>query len=102
MAITVNRDYHMTTFRFAIALGATLALAACNNGSSEANNAAEVNAPATEDLNAAANDAANDAANAEAAALGDQQNQLENTTASTNADNATNPSDAQEQNVSGM
>jgi hypothetical protein len=58
-----------------------------------------MNQPSADELNQAAMDAANDAANAEAAALGAQQQQLENQSA---ADNGVNPSDAQEQNVSGM
>ena len=58
------------------------------------------NRPAPE-LNQLSTDAANDAANAEAAALGNQQNQLENENAAA-ADNTSNPSDDQEQNVSGM
>ena len=44
-------------------------------------------------------DAANDAAANEAAALAAQQNKLDEAVP---ADNTTNPSDAQEQNVSGM
>jgi len=44
-----------------------------------------------------AGDAANDAANAEAAALGTQEQQLEQENAA-----ASNPSDEQEQNVAGM
>jgi hypothetical protein len=56
-----------------------------------------MNQPAT-DLNALSDAAANDAANAEADALGNQEQQLEDE----NADNTVNPSDAQEQNVSGM
>jgi hypothetical protein len=55
-----------------------------------------MNQPAAE-LNDLANDAANDAANAQDAALGNieaQENAAE--------DNTVNPTDAQEQNVSGM
>src|SRR4051812_48755700 len=87
----------MKRLAFAIAGTAALALAACNNNQDQVNNA-ELNQPAA-DLNGLSSDAANDAANAEADALGNQQQQLnqENT-----ADNATNPSDDQEQNVSGM
>ena len=51
-----------------------------------------------EQLNDLANEAAN---NAEAEALGTQQQQLEAQNAA-NADNTTNPGDADEQNVSGM
>jgi hypothetical protein len=86
---------------FAITGAASLALAACNSGNQDTVNNAEMNQPSTDDLNQMANDAAMDAANAEAAALGAQQQQLENENASA-ADNATNPTDDQEQNVSGM
>jgi hypothetical protein len=55
-----------------------------------------MNQPAP-DLNELSNDAAMDAANAEAAALGNDQQQ-ENAV----EDNTLNPTDAQEQNVSGM
>ena len=61
-------------------------------------NNAEINQPASDDLNQMSIDAANDAANAEAAALAAQQNQIEDTS----TDTTTNPSDAQEQNVAGM
>lgn len=75
--------------------GATLGLTACSSGG-DADNAA-MNEPSVEELNQSASDAANDA---EAAALGDQLNELENAPAP--ADNAVDPSDAQEQNVAGM
>jgi len=84
----------MNKLIFALA-GATLTLAACSGGG-EADNAA-MNEPSSDELNQAASDAANEA---EAAALGDQLNQLENTPAP--AEEAVNPSDAQEQNVAGM
>lgn len=83
---------------FALAGAATIALAGCNNNQDTVNNA-EMNQPGTDELNQMASDAANDAANAEAAALGEQQQQLEELNAS---DDTTNPSDEQEQNVSGM
>ena len=83
----------------ALSATAALALAACNSSNQDAVNNAELNQPAVE-LNDLSTDAANDAANAEAAALGEQQNQLESENAA--ADNTTNPSDEQEQNVSGM
>ena len=76
---------------------AALGLAACNNSNQDQVNNAELNQPSADELNQAASDAANDAANAEAAALGAQQRQLENQN-----DNNVNPTDAQEQNVSGM
>ena len=58
-----------------------------------------VNQPAAEDLNQLSTDAAN-AANSEAAALGNQQAELNSENAA--ADDTTNPTDEQEQNVSGM
>jgi hypothetical protein len=87
----------MKRLAFTLTGAAALTLGACNNNNQDAVNNAEMNQPAA-DLNALSSDAANDAANAEAAALGNQQQQLENE----NADNASNPSDDQEQNVSGM
>ncbi len=83
----------------ALSATAAIALAACDSSNQDAVNNAELNQPAVE-LNDLSTDAANDAANAEAAALGEQQNQLESENAA--ADNTTNPSDEQEQNVSGM
>ena len=78
---------------------AALGLAACSGNNQDAVNNAEVNQPAAEDLNQLSTDAAN-AANAEAAALGNQQAQLNSENAA--ADDTTNPTDEQEQNVSGM
>jgi hypothetical protein len=83
---------------FAFTGVAALTVAACSGDNQDQVNNAEMNQPSADELNQAAMDAANDAANAEAAALGAQQQQLENQ----NADNTVNPSDAQEQNVSGM
>ena len=85
----------------ALAGTAAVALSACNNSNQDQVSNAELNQPAPE-LNELSTDAANDAANAEAAALGEQQNQLENENAAAPADNTSNPSDDQEQNVSGM
>jgi hypothetical protein len=82
---------------FVVATMGALALGACSGNNQDEVSNAEMNQPAT-DLNALSSDAANDAANSEADALGNQQNQLENES----ADNTLNPSDAQEQNVSGM
>ena len=84
----------------ALAGTAAVALAACNNSNQDQVNNAELNQPAPE-LNQLSTDAANDAAHAEAAALGNQQNQLESENAAAD-DNTSNPSDDQEQNVSGM
>ena len=84
----------------ALSATAALALAACNSSNQDAVDNAELNQPAVE-LNDLSTDAANDAANSEAAALGEQQNQLESENAAA-PDNTTNPTDDQEQNVSGM
>lgn len=85
---------------FAITGAAALMLGACGGDADDAVGNAELNQPAA-DLNALSDDAANDAANAEAAALGTQQQQLEQENAA-EADNTANPADADEQNVSGM
>lgn len=89
----------MTRLTFAIAGAAaiTLSLAACTSSDEDTLNTTEVNM-ANEDLNTMADDAATDAANAEAVALGTQEQQLEQE----NAAAATNPTDADEQNVAGM
>ena len=71
---------------------AVLALAACDRGNEDQVQNAELNQPAAEQLNELANQAAMDAANAQAAA-----NEL-----NAAADNAVNPHEADEQNVSGM
>lgn len=77
---------------------AALTLAACHNNNQDAVQNAELNQPNADELNQLSSDAANDAANS--ATLGNQQNQLEQNAA---ADaNTVNPTDAQEQNVSGM
>lgn len=81
---------------FVIGGAAFLALAGCSGGNEDQVNNAELNQPSAEDLNALANDAA---VNAEDQALGNQQQQLEDENA---LDNGKNPSEAQEQNVSGM
>ena len=78
---------------------AALGLGACNRGNQDAVDNAELNQPSAEDLNELSNQAAMDAANAEAAALGNQQQQLNQENAT---DSVTNPSDDEEQNVSGM
>lgn len=82
---------------FLVAGAAALSLAACNRNNQDQVQNAELNQPAADQLNELSSEAANDAANAEAAALANQQQQQ-------NAveDNTVNPSDAQEQNVSGM
>jgi hypothetical protein len=80
---------------------AALGLAACSGNNQDAVNNAELNQPAVEDLNQSSMDAANAAANAEAASLGNQQAELNSENAAAE-DNTVNPTDAQEQNVSGM
>ena len=77
---------------------AALTLAACGSSNQDQVSNAELNQPSA-DLNAQANEAAMNAA--EDAALGNQQAQLNQENAAA-TDNVTNPSDAQEQNVSGM
>jgi hypothetical protein len=90
----------MKKFVFVATGIAALGLSACSSNNQDAVNNAELNQPAS-DLNQLSSDAANDAANAEAAALGNQQAQLNAENAAAE-DNATNPTDEQEQNVSGM
>jgi predicted component of type VI protein secretion system len=87
----------MKRLAFAFAGVAALTLAGCNSSNQDQVNNAELNQPTTDELNQAASDAANDAANAEAAALGQQEKQLQ-----ANTDDNSNPSDDQEQNVAGM
>jgi hypothetical protein len=91
------RIKRMKRLAFAVFGIAALGLAACSGNNQDQVNNVEMNQPAA-DLNELSSDAANDAANSEAEALGDQQNQLE----SEPADNTVSPTDAQEQNVSGM
>jgi len=89
----------MNKLIFAIAGAGAILLSGCGSKDNQDTvNNAEMNQPASEDLNQAAMDAANDAANAQAAATA-ALNKLDEAVP---ADNATNPSDAQEQNVSGM
>lgn len=85
---------------FAITGAAALMLAACSGNNQDEVQNAEMNQPTSEELNAQANQAAMDAANAEAAALGAQEQLLQQENAA--VDNATNPQEADEQNVSGM
>ena len=89
--------------RQAFVLGsiAALTLASCSGNDQDTLQNAEMNQPSTEELNQLSSDAANDVANAESVALGTQQQQLENANVPA-PDNTTNPSDAEEQNVSGM
>ena len=89
----------MKRLAFAIVGSAVLALGACNNSNQDAVQNAELNQPES-DLNEIANQAAMDAANEQAAA----QANIENAQQEQNAavDNAVNPQEADEQNVSGM
>jgi hypothetical protein len=96
-AHVVQGSKRMKKLVFVFAGAAALALSACSGSNQDAVENAEMNQPAAE-LDDLSNDAANDAANAEAAALGTQQQQLEDNA----ADNTANPTDEQEQNVSGM
>lgn len=89
----------MKTLAFVTIATAALALAGCNRGNEDAVQNAEVNQPAAEQLNELANQAAMDAANAQAAANSAQTAANE---ANAVADNAVNPQEADEQNVSGM
>jgi hypothetical protein len=79
---------------------AVLALGACNKGSEDTVQNAELNQPAAEQLNELANQAAMDAANEQASA----QNNITNDVREQNAviENVTNPTDAEQQNVAGM
>jgi hypothetical protein len=83
---------------FALTGAAALTLAACGSSNQDQVGNAELNQP-TADLNEQANEAAMQAA--EDAALGNQQAQLNQENAAAK-ENVVNPSDAQEQNVSGM
>jgi uncharacterized protein YcfL len=80
---------------------AALGLAACNSNNQDAVNNAQLNQPAADNLNELSTEAANDAANSQAATLANQEAQLNSQNAA-GEDNTTNPTDAQEQNVSGM
>jgi hypothetical protein len=86
----------MKKLAFVLAGVAAISLAACNRNNQDQVQNAEMNQPAADQLNQLSSDAANDAANAQGAVLANdqQENAVE--------DNTTNPSDAQEQNVSGM
>jgi|SRR5690349_3899131 len=89
----------MKRLAFVAIVTGSLALAGCNRGNEDAVNNAELNQPES-DLNAIANQAAMDAANQAAAA----QNAMQQAANEQNAslDNAVNPKEADEQNVSGM
>jgi hypothetical protein len=85
----------MKKLAFAVVGMAVLTLAACGRGNQDVVDNVEMNQPAA-DLNELSNEAAVDA---EAAALGNEQQQADENAIE---DNTVNPTDAQEQNVSGM
>src|SRR4051794_25678757 len=86
---------------FVLTGAAALALGACSGNNQDEVQNAELNQPDAEQLNELSNQAAMDAANAEAAALGNQQRQLNEENAAAE-DKTANPTDEEEQNVSGM
>jgi hypothetical protein len=90
----------MKRLAFAIVGTAALTLAACNSNNQDAVQNAEINQPDADQLNELANQAAMDAANAQAAAQNAQEQAVNEQNAA--VDNVTNPTDAEEQNVSGM
>jgi hypothetical protein len=84
----------------AIGTAAALALGACGGKNEDQVSNAEMTQPNAEELNDLADNAANDAANTPAPAPTNAAAHDEN--ASAPASNTDNPSDDQEQNVSGM
>ena len=90
----------MKRLAFVIGGAVALALSGCNNSNQDAVNNAQLNQPSADELNALSNQAAMDAANAEAAALANQQNELNEENAA--AQQAANSQEADEQNVSAM
>jgi len=82
---------------FVVGSVAALALAGCNNSNQDAVNNAELNQPAAEDLNALANDAA---INAEDQVVTNQVPVPDQNAVA--PDNGPNPTENEEQNVSGM
>ena len=103
MALTIRRWRCKLVKRLAFVIGgaAALALAACSGNNQDSVTNAELNQPSADELNALSNQAAMDAANSEAAALGNQQDQLNDENAAAQ-ENAVNAQEADEQNVSGM
>jgi len=88
----------MKRLTFVIAGAAILTLSACGSSKQDQVDNAVMNQPNADQLNELANAAANDAANASAPVA--VNNVDEN--ASAPVENTTNPTDAEEQNVSGM
>ena len=98
--LLLGNEKAMKRLAFACLGTAALALAACNNSNQDAVQNAEINQPDADQLNELANQAAMDAANAQAAAQANLENQMQQENAT--IDNTVNPTDADEQNVSGM
>lgn len=88
----------MTKLTFALFGAATLALSACNNNNQDQVDNAVMNQPNADQLNDLANDAANDAANSPAPVV----NTSHDENAAAAVDNDANPTENEEQNVSGM
>ena len=88
----------MKRLTFFIAGAAALTVSACGSSKQDQVDNAVMNQPNADQLNELANAAANDAANASAPVA--VNNVDEN--ASAPVENTTNPTDAEEQNVSGM
>lgn len=88
----------MKRLTFIIAGAAVLTLSACGGSKQDQVDNAVMNQPNADQLNELANAAANDAANAPAPVA--VNNVDENVSAP--VENTTNPTDAEEQNVSGM
>ena len=89
----------MKKLAFVLGGAAVLAISACSSKNDDAVNNAELNQPAAEDLNAIANEAA---VNATDQSLGNAQQVEDQNAAAAVSNNSTDPSDADEQNVSGM
>ena len=89
----------MKRLTFVMIGAAALTLAACGSKNEDQVDNAVMNQPNADQLNDLANAAANDAANAPAPV---EVNNAVDENASAPVDNTTNPTDAEEQNVSGM
>ena len=88
----------MKRLTFIIAGAAVLTLSACGSSKQDQVDNAVMNQPNADQLNELANAAANDAANASAPVAVNHVDEI----ASAPVENTTNPTDAEEQNVSGM
>ncbi|HWU92687.1 MAG TPA: hypothetical protein VN106_05505 [Sphingomicrobium sp.] len=87
----------MKRLTFVMIGAAALTLAACGSKNEDQVDNAVMNQPSADQLNDLANEAANDAANAPAPV-----NVVNDENAAAPVDNTANPTDAEEQNVSGM